>query len=96
MIQSSQFDILEAQRITEKTSRCSAHNQYVFKVRKDATKTLIKRLISETYGVKVKACNIVNRRGKFKARRNGSTKAFKIAYVTLESGQELNLTSQES
>jgi|AntRauTorckE5430_2_1112549.scaffolds.fasta_scaffold02829_3 large subunit ribosomal protein L23 len=86
------FDILEAQRITEKTSRVAANGQYVFKVRKDATKTVIMRAVETIYKVKVKACNVVNRPGKFRARRNGHTKAFRIAYVTLESGQELNLT----
>lgn len=85
------YDILEAQRITEKTSRVAADGQYVFKVRKDASKTTISQAIEKIYNVKVKACNVVNRPGKFKARKNGHTKPFRIAYVTLESGQELNL-----
>jgi large subunit ribosomal protein L23 len=89
---SKQYDILESQRITEKSSRCAQHNQYVFKVIKDATKTEISKAIEGIYKVNVKACNVVNRKGKFRARRNGHTKPFKLAYVTLESGQELNLT----
>ena len=92
MIYSTHLDILEAQRITEKASRCSAYNQYVFKVRKDASKTEIKRAIEKIYDVKVKACNVVNRPGKYRARRNGHTNPFKIAYVSLASGQQLNLT----
>jgi large subunit ribosomal protein L23 len=92
MSYSAQLDILEGQRITEKSSRCAQHNQYVFKVRKDASKTVISRAVEEIYNVKVKSCNVLNRPGKFRSRRNGHTKAFKVAYVTLESGQQLNLT----
>ena len=57
------YDILEAQRITEKSSLCAQHNQYVFKVVKDATKTDISKAIEEIYNVKVKSCNVVNRKG---------------------------------
>lgn len=89
MIDSSNLDLLQAQRITEKSSRGS---DYVFKVRQDATKPAIKKLIESVYGVKVKSVNVLNRKGKHKARRNGYTKDCKIAYVKLESGQELNLT----
>lgn len=89
MINSANLDLLQAQRITEKTARSSS---YVFKVRSDATKTTIKKLIQDVYGAKVKSVNVLNRKGKHKARRNGYTKSFKIAYVTLEQGQELNLT----
>jgi len=92
MSYSKHYDILEAQRITEKSSRCAQFNQYVFKVRKDATKTEISKAIETIYKVNVKSCNVVNRKGKFRARRNGHTKPFKLAYVALESGQELNLT----
>lgn len=91
MSYAAHYDILQSQHITEKSSRCAINNQYVFKVRKDATKTSVSQAIETIYGVKVKACNIANRPGKFRARRNGHTKSFKIAYVTLESGQELNL-----
>lgn len=86
------YDILQKQHITEKSSRIGEKGQYVFKVRKDATKKTISNAIEEIYSVNVKSCNVVNRPGKHRARRNGHTKAFKIAYVTLVSGQELNLT----
>lgn len=85
------YDIIQAQRVTEKSARVGENGQYVFKVRKDASKTSIAKAIETIYNVKVKACNVVNRPGKFRARRNGHTKPFRIAYVTLESGQELNL-----
>lgn len=85
------YDIIEALRVTEKSSRVAANGQYVFKVRKDATKKSISQAIEKIYDVKVKACNVVNRPGKYRARRNGQTKSFRIAYVTLESGQELNM-----
>ncbi len=91
MKNSELLDLLESQRITEKTARCSQYNQYVFKVRKEATKTTISRVIESTYNVKVIRCNVLNRKGKFKARRNGHTKSCKIAYVSLASGQELKL-----
>lgn len=91
MNKSKLLDLLEEQRITEKTARCAQSNQYVFKVRKEATKKTIKEVIETTFNVSVTRCNILNRKGKFKARRNGHTKSFKVAYVTLAQGQELNL-----
>ena len=88
------YDILEAQRITEKSARCGENNQYVFKVHASANKTTISQAVEKIYSVKVKACNIVNRPGKHRARKNGHTKPFKVAYVTLESGQTINLTEE--
>ena len=66
--------------------------QMVFKVKTDATKLQIKSAIQNIYGVKVLKCQVVNRPGKFMARRNGHTKRFRIAYLTLEKNQSINLT----
>ena len=87
---SKEFDTILSVHVTEKASRCAQHGQYVFKVRGDASKTDIKKAVETAYGVNVQNCQVSNRKGKHKARRNGFTKATRIAYVTLKDGQQLN------
>ena len=89
-IYSKHYDVLLAQHITEKSSRCGQLGQHVFKVRADASKTDIKKAIEKAYNVEVSSCQVLNRKGKHRARRNGYTKASKIAYVTLKDKQQLN------
>lgn len=87
------YDILLGQHVTEKSAMCNQNNsQMVFKVKVGATKPQIKSAIQKIYGVKVIKCQVVNRPGKYLARRNGHTKKFRIAYVRVESNQSLNVT----
>ena len=80
------YDIVLKPVLTEKAYGGFADKKYVFKVKKDADKTQIKRAIEEIFkGAKVKSVNTVNVRGKYKAqgRTNGYTSDFKKAYVQL-------------
>ncbi|MBV8975593.1 MAG: 50S ribosomal protein L23, partial [Sinobacteraceae bacterium] len=57
---------------TEKTSLAMQnHNQYTFRVRRDATKTDIRKAIELMFDVKVAGVQVVNEPGK--ARRFGRT-----------------------
>ena len=70
-----------------------AHNQYVFKVRTDATKLEIKKAVEMLLGVKVEAVNTVLIKGKTKGfgRTPGRRADIKKAYVTLPAGTEVQL-----
>ena len=89
------YNIIRSPAITEKGTLVSEHNQIVFDVARDATKPAIKKAIEGLFGVKVKSVNTLVRKGKqrrFKgqlARLSDS----KRAYVTLEEGQRLDVTT---
>jgi large subunit ribosomal protein L23 len=73
----------------------SDRNQVVFNVTRTATKPDIKKAVEGLFGVKVKAVNTLVRKGKvkrFKGRpaQLGDTKK---AYVTLEEGHKLDVTT---
>lgn len=84
------YDVIIGHRVTEKSSRCAQKGQYVFTVRKDATKTSIKKAVKAIFNADVKSCQVANRPGKEKTRVNGRTKDFKVAYITLKDDQQLN------
>jgi len=69
-------------------------NKYVFWVRTDANKSVIRREIEKRYGVKVIGVNMLNRRGKVKYFRNkaGRRRLSKKAIVTLRSGDKIEIT----
>ena len=73
----------------------SEQNQVVFNVALRATKPEIKKAVEGLFGVKVKAVNTLVRKGK--QRRFKGQKALlsdvKKAYVTLEEGQRLDVTT---
>jgi large subunit ribosomal protein L23 len=81
--------------ITEKSTRGSEHNQVTFRVRKEATKPDIKVAVEGLFGVKVKAVNTLNRKGKVKRfkGRPGRRSDVKKAIVTLEEGQSIDITT---
>jgi large subunit ribosomal protein L23 len=68
-------DLIRAPVITEKSTLVSEHNQVVFKVAKDATKTEIKAAIEKLFNVKVKAVNTQVRKGKLKTSRPARSRA---------------------
>ena len=82
-----------APMMTEKTSNMSGDNQYGFEVLKTATKFEVKNAVEKLFKVKVKAVNILNRKGKVKTRGKivGTQKTKKIAYVSLQDGHAINL-----
>ena len=89
------YNIILAPVITEKSTLGSEHNQVTFKVTKDATKPEVKAAIEELFGVKVKAVNTLNQKGKVKRFRGrlGKRNDVKKAIITLEEGQTLDVTT---
>jgi large subunit ribosomal protein L23 len=89
------YNIIRGPAITEKGTLVSEKNQIVFNVAPRATKPQIKAAVEGLFGVKVKAVNTLIRKGK--TRRFRGVLAYqgdvKKAYVTLEEGQRLDVTT---
>jgi large subunit ribosomal protein L23 len=81
--------------VTEKSTRASEHNQVVFVVPQDATKPEIKLAVEGLFKVKVKAVNTLRTAGKVKRFRGrpGQRSELKKAYVTLEQGHTIDVTT---
>ena len=79
------FDVIIKPVLSEKSYKDIPAKKYVFVVDPRATKTQIKNAVQEAFGVKVKAVNTVNVKGKLKrqGRSEGYTSDIKKAYVTL-------------
>ena len=85
--------VLIAPHVTEKTSLAMQnHNQYTFRVRRDATKVDVKKAVQLMFDVQVRAVQIVNEPGKTRrfGGRIGRTQDSKKAYVSLASGQTID------
>jgi large subunit ribosomal protein L23 len=87
------MNVLIAPHVTEKTATAMQnHNQYTFRVKKNATKTDIKAAVELMFEVKVRGVQVVNEPGK--ARRfgkvTGRTQDWKKAYVRLVQGQSID------
>ena len=87
------YDILVAPRYSEKATLLNGSNQYVFNVRKNADKNLIKQAIETVFSVKVVAVNTIVMKGKSRRFKGvkGQRPDFKKAVVTLEEGQSIEL-----
>ena len=90
-----QYDVIRKPIITEKTTMASEHGAVVFEVAIAATKPQIKEAIEALFGVKVKAVNTTITKGKVKRfrRQMGKRKDVKKAYVTLEEGNTIDVTT---
>jgi large subunit ribosomal protein L23 len=87
------MSVLIAPHVTEKSSLAMQnHNQYTFKVRRDATKTDIRKAVELMFDVKVSGVQVVNEAGKARrfGRMIGRTQDWKKAYVSLASGQSID------
>jgi large subunit ribosomal protein L23 len=87
------MSVLIAPHVTEKTSLAMQnHNQYTFRVRRDATKTDIRKAIEMMFDVKVAGVQVVNEPGKVRrfGRTVGRTQDWKKAYVSLSPGQTID------
>ena len=85
--------VLIAPHVTEKTSLAMQnHNQYTFRVSRDATKPDIKKAVELMFEVKVAAVQVVNEPGKSRrfAKTVGRTQDWKKAYVSLVQGQTID------
>jgi len=87
------MSVLIAPHVTEKTSLAMQnHNQYTFRVRRDASKTDIRKAIELMFDVKVAGVQVVNEPGKVRrfGRTVGRTQDWKKAYVSLSPGQTID------
>ena len=85
--------VLLAPHVTEKTSLgMQNHNQYTFRVRRDASKTDIRQAVELMFGVKVQGVQVANEPGKARrfGRIQGRTQDWKKAYVRLAQGQTID------
>jgi large subunit ribosomal protein L23 len=89
------YDLILGPVITEKSTQGGEHNQVTFKVRQEATKPQVKAAIEGLFGVKVKAVNTLNQKGKVKRFRGrlGKRNDVKKAIVTLEEGHSIDITT---
>ncbi len=89
------YDVIVSPSITEKSTLVSEHNQVIFNVRRNATKPQIQAAVEQLFGVKVKAVNTLNRKGKIKRFKGmlGKRSDVKKAIVTLEDGQSIDITT---
>ena len=89
------YDIIVKPIITEKATLASEAGAVVFKVAKSATKPQIKEAVEAVFGVKVKAVNTTITKGKAKKFRGrpGERSDVKKAYVTLEEGNTIDVSS---
>jgi large subunit ribosomal protein L23 len=89
------YDVIQKPVITEKATMASEHGAVVFRVLKSATKPQIKEAVEAVFGVKVKAVNTTVTKGKTKKFRGrpGERSDVKKAYVTLEEGNTVDVSS---
>ncbi len=89
------YDVIRKPVITEKATMASEHGAVVFEVAMSANKPQIKEAVEELFGVKVKAVNTTITKGKVKRFRGqpGRRKDVKKAYVTLEEGNTIDVTT---
>ena len=89
------YDLIKKPVITEKATMASENGAVVFKVAMEATKPQIKEAVEAVFGVKVKAVNTTITKGKVKKfrGRNGERSDKKKAYVTLEAGNTIDVST---
>ena len=89
------YDVIRKPIITEKATMASEANAVVFEVAIDSNKPQIKEAVEGLFGVKVKAVNTTITKGKTKRFRGqlGTRKDVKKAYVTLEEGNTIDVTT---
>jgi len=89
------YDVIRKPIITEKATMASESGAVVFEVAIDANKPQIKEAVENLFGVKVKAVNTTITKGKTKRFRGkpGVRKDVKKAYVTLEEGNTIDVST---
>ena len=91
------MSVLVAPIVSEKaTMVAEKSNAVTFKVLQYATKTEIKAAVELMFKVEVKGVSVVNTKGKTKrfGKTIGRRDNIRKAYVTLQPGQELNLSGE--
>lgn len=89
------YDVIRKPIITEKATMASENGAVVFEVSIDSNKPQIKEAVETLFGVKVKAVNTSITKGKAKRFRGmlGKRKDVKKAYVTLEEGNSIDVST---
>jgi large subunit ribosomal protein L23 len=90
-----QYDVIRKPIITEKSTMASENGAVVFEVAIDSNKPQIKEAVEALFGVKVKAVNTTITKGKTKRFKGtlGRRKDVKKAYVTLEEGNTIDVST---
>ena len=89
------YDVIRKPIITEKATMASENGAVVFEVAMESNKPQIKEAVEALFGVKVKSVNTTITKGKVKRFRGqlGTRKDVKKAYVTLEEGNTIDVTT---
>ena len=89
------YDVIRKPIVTEKATLASENGAVAFEVSIDSNKSLIKEAVEALFGVKVKGVNTLITKGKQKRFRSvlGKRKDIKKAYVTLEDGNTIDVTT---
>jgi large subunit ribosomal protein L23 len=93
------FQVILAPHISEKSTRVADKNQqFVFEVRRDATKPVIKQAVEKMFSVQVESVTVTNVKGKVKrsGRTPGQRQDWKKAYVRLKPGQDIDFAAGEA
>ncbi len=93
--QERMYEVIRSPVVTEKTTFISEYNQIVFNVAIDSNKSEIKAAIENLFKVKVKSVNTLRQNGKIKRFKGtvGKRPEFKKAFVTLEEGNSIDVTT---
>ena len=94
-VKAEHYDVIRKPIITEKSTMASEAGAVVFEVAIDSNKPQIKEAVEALFGVKVKAVNTTITKGKTKRFRGmmGRRKDVKKAYVTLEDGNTIDVST---
>lgn len=86
---------LKAPHISEKSTRVSENNQYVFTVAPNATKADVKAAVEKMFEVSVVSVNMANIKGKQKMFRfrPGRKASVRKAYVRVADGQSIDVAA---
>ena len=92
MVMNNLYNTVIAPIITEKATKISEKNQYVFKVKIDSNKREIKKAIEKLFKVKIKTIKTIKIKGKNKIFKGtkGRRSDYKKAIICLNKGENLD------
>jgi large subunit ribosomal protein L23 len=93
------YQVILAPHVSEKSTRVAEKsNQIVFRVRRDASKPVIKQAVEKMFNVQVDSVSVINVKGKDKkfGKTPGRRQDWKKAYVRLKPGQDINFAGVET
>ena len=93
------YQVILAPHVSEKGTRVAEKNsQIVFRVRRDASKPVIKQAVEKMFNVQVESVTVTNVKGKEKkfGKTPGRRSDWKKAYVRLKPGQDINFAGVET